>query len=100
MIIVALVLVAACAVVILGAIFGDPSEIVSLAFFDMFDVEVTSIGAFLVGVVTGAVSLLALWLLVKLVFFTLKLVGIVIAIGIAVVAYLFIEKMVRSAGRA
>jgi hypothetical protein len=51
-------------------------------------------------IVAILIGLLALWLLVKLVFFTLKLVGIVIAIGIAVVVYLFIEKMVRSAGRA
>jgi type VI protein secretion system component VasK len=64
MIIVALVLVVACALVILGAIFGDPSAVVSLAFFELVDVEVTSIGAFLIGVVTGAVSLVSLWLMV------------------------------------
>ena len=46
------------------------------------------------------VGLVALWLLVKLVFFGFKLIGIAIAIGLAVVVYLVIEKMVRSAGRA
>lgn len=64
MIIVALILVLVCAVVILGALFGDPSELVTLNFFDVSSVDVTSVELFLIGVATGAVSLLALWLLV------------------------------------
>ena len=64
MIVVALILVVVCAVVILGALFGDPSELVTLNFFDVQSVDITSIEAFLIGLATGAVSLLALWLLV------------------------------------
>ena len=41
------------------------------------------------------IGLVALWLLVELVFFAFKLIGVVIAIGLAVVVYLVIEKMVR-----
>lgn len=63
MIIVALILVVVCAVVILGALFGDPSQLVTLNFFDVTSVDVTSMEAFLIGLATGAVSLLALWLL-------------------------------------
>ena len=63
MIVVALILVAACAVVILGALFGDPSAVVELSFFDVGSADVTSVGAFLIGLATGAVTLLGLWLL-------------------------------------
>ncbi len=63
MIIVALIVLVACAVVILGAIFGDPSQTITLSFFDMVDAEVSSIGAFLIGLITGAVTLAGLWLL-------------------------------------
>lgn len=63
MIVVALILVAACAVVILGALFGDPSAVVELSFFDVASADVTSVGAFLIGLATGAVTLLGLWLL-------------------------------------
>jgi hypothetical protein len=51
-----------------------------------------ALGSALVAILIGLVALV---LLVKLVFFAFKLIGIVIAIGIAVVVYLVIEKMVR-----
>ena len=51
-------------------------------------------------VLAAIVGLVVLWLLVKLVFFTLKLVGILIAVAIAVAVYLVIEKMVRRTGHA
>ena len=64
MIIVALILVVLCAVVIVGAVFGDPSAVVRLEFFDVSSVDATSVEIFLIGLATGAVSVLALWLLV------------------------------------
>ena len=51
-------------------------------------------------VLAAIVGLVVLWLLVKLVFFTLKLVGILIAVAIAVAVYLVIEKIVRRTGHA
>ena len=63
MIIVALILVVVCAVVILGAVLGDPSGVVRLEFFNTTTVNGTSVEIFLIGLGTGAVSLLALWLL-------------------------------------
>jgi hypothetical protein len=63
MILVALALVALCAVVILGVLFGAPSGLVTLNFFDVASVDVTSIENFLIGLATGAVSVLSLWLL-------------------------------------
>jgi hypothetical protein len=56
-----------------------------------------ALGSAIIAVLVG---LVVLWLLVKLVFFTLKLVGILIAIAIAVAVYLVIEKMVRKGSRA
>jgi hypothetical protein len=56
-----------------------------------------SLGSAIVAILVG---LVALWILVKLVFFTLKIVGVLIAVVLAVAVYLVIEKMVRSAGRA
>ena len=56
-----------------------------------------ALGSAIVAIVVG---LIALWVMVKLVFFTLKLVGVVIAIGIAVAVYLVVAKKVRSIGRA
>jgi hypothetical protein len=63
MIVVALILIVVCAVVILGVLFGDPSAVVDLNFFDIESFQVTSIEAFFVGLTTGVVSLLSLWLL-------------------------------------
>ena len=51
-----------------------------------------SLGSAAIAILIG---LVALWLLVELVFFAFKLIGVVIAIGLAVVVYLVIEKMVR-----
>ena len=56
-----------------------------------------SLGSAAIAILVG---LVALWLLVELVFFAFKLVGVLIAIGLAVAVYLFIEKKVRGAGRA
>ena len=64
MIVVALILVVVCVVVILGALLGNPSEVVRLEFFDVVSADVTSVEAFLIGLATGAVTLLALWLLI------------------------------------
>ena len=64
MIIDALILVVLCALVILGALLGDPSALVTLNFFDVTSIDVTSVESFLIGLATGAVALLALWLLV------------------------------------
>ena len=63
MLVVALIVLVACALVILGALFGDPSQVVTLDFFDIVEAEVTSVGAFLIGLATGAVTMLGLWLL-------------------------------------
>lgn len=64
MIVVALIIIAVCAVIILGAVLGDPSEVIELGLFDLWSAEVTSIGAFLIGLGTGVLTLLGLWLLV------------------------------------
>jgi len=63
MVVVALILIVICAVAILGVLFGDPSGVVNLNFFDVQSFEVTSIEAFFVGLATGVVSLLSIWLL-------------------------------------
>ncbi len=63
MIVVAVIILAVCAVVILGVVFGDQSQVVSLSFYDAVSADVTSSQSFLIGVATGAVTLLALWLL-------------------------------------
>jgi hypothetical protein len=46
------------------------------------------------------VGLVALWVMVKLVFFTLKLVGVVIAVGIALVVFVVVKNMVLKGSRA
>ena len=56
-----------------------------------------SLGSAAIAILVGFV---ALWLLVKLVFFAFKLVGILIAIALAVAVYVFIEKKVRRSGHA
>jgi heme A synthase len=56
-----------------------------------------SLGSLVVAILVG---ILALWLLVKLVFFALKLAGIAIAIALAVAAYFAVERMIRGNGRA
>jgi hypothetical protein len=51
-----------------------------------------SLGSLLIAILVGIV---AIWLLVKLVFFALKLVGVLIGILLAVAAYFFVERLIR-----
>ena len=55
-----------------------------------------SFGALLAAIVIGIV---AIWLLIQLLGFALKLVGLLIGIGLAVAAYLLIERWMRERGR-
>jgi len=56
-----------------------------------------TLGSLVIAVLVGVV---AVWLLVKLVFITLKLVGILIGVGLAVAVFLVIERMIRGSGHA
>jgi len=55
-----------------------------------------SFGALLAAIVIG---IIAIWLLIKLLGLALKLVGLLIGIGIAVAAYLLIERWIRGRWR-
>jgi hypothetical protein len=56
-----------------------------------------ALGSAIVAILVG---LVALWVMVKLVFFTLKLVGVVIAVGIALVVFVVVKNMVLKGSRA
>jgi hypothetical protein len=56
-----------------------------------------ALGSLVVAVLVG---IFALWLLVKLVFVTLKLVGILLALFIAVIVYFVAERLIRGTGDA
>ena len=55
-----------------------------------------SFGALLAAILIGIV---AIWLLILLLGFALKLVGLLIGIGLAVAAYLLIERAIRERAR-
>ncbi|HEX8468055.1 MAG TPA: hypothetical protein VF620_09660 [Allosphingosinicella sp.] len=50
-----------------------------------------ALGSLAISILVGIV---VLWLLVKLVFFTLKLIGVAIAVAVAVVAYFAVRKTI------
>jgi hypothetical protein len=56
-----------------------------------------SLGSAAIAIIVG---LIALWVLVKLVFFAFKLVGVLIAIGLALVVYVVVRNMILKGNRA
>jgi hypothetical protein len=54
-----------------------------------------SFGSLAVSILVG---ILVLWLLVKLVFFTFKLIGIAIAVGVAAAVFFGVRKMIEGPG--
>ena len=55
------------------------------------------LGSLLIAIIVG---ILAIWLFVKLVFFTLKLVVVLIGVALAVIAFFAVEKLVGGPRRA
>ncbi len=55
-----------------------------------------SLGALFAAILIG---IFAIWLLIQLLGIALKLVGLLIGIGIAVLVYLYIERMIRRGWR-
>ncbi len=56
-----------------------------------------SLGSAAIAILVG---LIALWVLVKLVFFTLKIVGVLIAVGLAILVYFVVKNMILKGSRA
>ena len=56
-----------------------------------------SLGSAAIAILVG---LVALWLLVKLVFFALKIVGVLIAVGLAILVYFVVKNMILKGSRA
>jgi uncharacterized membrane protein YccC len=57
---------------------------------------VRSIGALVIAILIGIV---AIWLLINLLGIALKLVGLLIGIALAVIAFLYIQRMLKGGGR-